>query len=181
MMKRKTQLIILILVLALLGGGYAFLSSRPQEEPVAQPVVDEAYEILSVPSGNVEEMSWVCSGCDDVCSFRNLGEIWEYIPDPSRQLDNDYLNLLVGIFSTFNAYRELEMPEDPSVYGLDDPYASVTLKTIEGDEYVINFGNATSVPGRRYCAIGDGKVYVVSGSAATSFSYDLNKIVNLGE
>lgn len=179
-MKRGIKLLLLVLVLALLGGGYYLLSRQePQEEPPV--IVDEAYEIISVPSGNVEEMSWVCDGRTGEFSFRNLGEIWEYIPDRTKQLDNDYLNTLVGIFSVFNAYRELEMPEDPSVYGLDDPYLVVTLKTIEGDIYTFTFGDVTSVAGRRYCTIGDGKVYTVSSSAASSFNHELGELVNLGE
>ena len=179
-MKRKNQLFILILVLALLGGGYAFLSSREPEEETPV-IVDDAYEILSVPTGDVEEMSWVCGGRTDEFRFHNLGEIWEYVPDKEKQLDNDYLNTLAGIFSTFNAYRELEMPEDLSVYGLDEPYLTVTLKTIGGEEYTIVFGDATSVAGRRYCVIGDGKVYTVSSSAASAFNYDLGDVVDLGE
>ncbi|MCQ2565353.1 MAG: DUF4340 domain-containing protein [Clostridia bacterium] len=179
-MKRGIKLLVLLLVLGLLGGCNLLLSKQESAEDEETAAADEAYPILSIAAAKIEEMSWVCNGRTDVFDFSHRNGAWEYIPDTAKEPDNDYISSLADIFATFNAYRELEMPEDLSLYGLDQPYLTVDLKTADGD-FTFTFGNMTSVSGRRYCTIGDGKVYTVSSSAASAFNYDLGDIVNLGE
>ena len=178
-MKRSVKLIILLLVLALLGGAYALLGkTAPEEEETETASAEETFTILAIPYDTVAEMSWVCEGRTDDFRFRNDNGTWKYIPDESVIMDSSYLGTLADTFAGLEAYRELEMPEDISVYGLDKPFLTVTLKTAGGEEYVVTFGNATSVYGRRYCTIGDGKVYTVNSSAAAIFNYDLKNLVN---
>ena len=180
-MKRGIKLLILVLVLAALGGGYMLLSKSGAEEEPEGPVVyeDGSYELFSIPTGDIDCISWTCTECEGEFAFKNLGEIWTYIPQPELNLDNDYMNTLGGLFARFNVFREMEMPENPADYGLDKPFVTVKILKTDGHEVTICFGDVTSVAGRRYCTVGDGKVYTVSSSVASMFNYDLGSLVNL--
>lgn len=181
-MKRGKILLILLLAFAVLGGAFFFISRNAKPEEVYTPSSEElGFTCLSIPLGNIETMSWVCDGKDGDFSFRNLGEIWEYIPDDSLELDNDYMNQLAGMFANLTAYRELDWPDKPSDYGFDEPFLTVNITVVGGGQYDIIFGNMTSVAGRRYVATGNGKVYTVSSSVASAFNYELGNIVNTPE
>ena len=202
-MKRKRSLIILVAVLAVLAGVYAYLSNRPQKDDTpedAEPSIEisklDLDKIAEVTLNNskekeltfekeiitVEETEEPKDKEDsdkekaDETSEPKTETVWKnttYIP---VKLDQSKVEDLTRTFSALTAEDLVEEnPKDLSIYGLDKPAATGTAILDDGTKVVLYLGNKTA-EGNTYYLMKDGdpKVYTVWSNHGERLSSSLS-------
>ena len=123
--------------------------------------------ILSVPVEEVTAFSWTEG--DWQLAFRKEGGRWIYQEDEHFPASTEKVENLLRQFESFGAGFTIEDVEDPGVYGLADPAATLVLETGE-ETYTMELGDYSKVDEQRYVSIGDGKVYLAAHDPWSDFT-----------
>ena len=166
-MKRNIKLIIaLLVVLALLGGGYFFISKwNPEKENT-----DE--NSLTNQDGNAEYVFDADSENIDFVKF-NTGSITYTVKngeEPSIEgysshiIDNYQLSSMVYSVTSVSISRRIEnFSGNLSDYGIDESGKSVTVRMKDGTQHTLLLGNSTNFEDEDYAMLkGEDSVFTVS-------------------
>ena len=123
--------------------------------------------VLSVPTEQVKAFSWAENG--ETLSFHKAEDHWVYDGDEHFPASTEKVENLLHQFEEFGVGFTIEDVEDPGVYGLSEPTATLTLET-EEQTYEIAMGDYSKMDEQRYVSIGDGKVYLAAHDPCEDFS-----------
>ena len=170
MKKQGKQLIILLVIVAVIAGGYFGLRAwnSSQEEAEAQASADAVVYLSTLE--DISEISFSYEG--ETMDFVKTDNVWTYAEDGDFPLDTSYLTALETSLKSLTALRSFENVEGDAAYGLEDPALWVTAKTTGGDEVRIDIGDAT---GSNYYArlADDDLIYAIASTLVTKLSYSL--------
>ncbi len=169
-MKRGKKLLILLLALAVLGGG-AFaagkLSDKIDDDGESETV------LFSVDADAVTDLSWTYEGSK--LALTRSGDEWSYKYDSEFPLDTAQADSIISAVSEIHSHRTIEGVEDLSEYGLDEPLVDLTVTA--GDEFSLSIGTENATGGYRYASVGDGNVYLIESGIFDSFDIGLYDLV----
>ena len=171
-MKREKKLLTLLVVLAVMVcAAFGAAKLNPDNQEVAEE--DTTTVVYSLESAAAESLSWTKDG--ESLSFVKSGETWVYETDNTFPLDETAISSILSQLSEVSSAKTIEVVEDMSQYGLEDPVCTVTVTADEITE--LHFGDETSLGGERYLSIGDGNVYLVDSDLTDIFDYELYDMV----
>lgn len=171
-MKRGKKLLILLLVLAVLGGVTALLSNLNWEK---ETVADTSITIVSVDTETVTALSWTYG--EETPAFWKVNGAWEYTGDSAYPVDTTKLDLILLSVAEVVSTKTIEDVSDLADYGLDQPACAITIAT--DVETTLLIGNETGMGGQRYASIGDGNVYLIDEGLVDDFAYGLDDLMVL--
>ncbi|SKB47845.1 protein of unknown function [Lachnospiraceae bacterium] len=168
------NMIILLVVLVVLVGGYFGMKSFREADDAAMEASTEA-DIESVNigalSGNgICKLSWKYEGKD--VSIEKKDGVWYY---GSVSLNSVTMSSKTSDLELMTAKRTLTGDEvDLSAFGLDDPANVITAADADGKTQKIVVGAKNDVTGDYYVYLDDdsSKVYVTASSVPTDFEAD---------
>ena len=166
-MKRGKRLLLLLLALTVVCAGVWAVTGQDPEDSTEK--TDNTQEIFALDSSGVTSLSWTHDG--ETLEFTCAGD-WAYAADSSFQFDRSILENMISALTSVTADKVIEEPEDLSQFGLDTPVCTVSVNGTA----VLYLGDQTAMMGRGYVSVGDGKVYLVSGSLFSAFDYALEDL-----
>ncbi len=177
-MKKSVKLLILVLVLAFLTGGYAavkhFNSAKDgQDEAQEEQLIIAA----SLDSSAITSFSWKNSNTE-INLVLNENE-WQYIEDSGFPVDQTYPEEILKAVSEVTASRVVsETAEDLAQYGLDPSEYKAVMQFSDGSSMEYYIGNYSSAAGAYYFKTSaSASVYLVDDTMPTLFSNELLSII----
>lgn len=187
-MTKFRNIIIMVVVLALLGGSYIFLKNRPdREEPQAQK---DKVTILKFDKNEITQM--VLKSSKGVLTFNKVEKEIEEEKDGKKEKvkksmwEVDYPHPVVlkqmsvddiaYSFASLYAERvvEEETPEDLTPYGLKEPQVVAEATLEDGSKKVLLLGNKTAAGNTYYLMVeGQPEVFEVWMNHGEHFNYTL--------
>ncbi len=203
MRKQGRQLVILVIVLVVVIGGYIGLTQyneRAQEQEADQT---EGEVLVEISRDDILRFSYVYNGetyafektevvvdsqedndtdeapsdDDGNTAEPQTEERWVYTEDTSLNLMQSRLNTMAGKLTSITAQSLINDVTDMSQYGLEEPSNVLHWETEQGS-YTYKVGDYNSVAGVYYiCEEGSQTVYAVTTSLGTGFDYALEDLV----
>jgi len=174
MKKQQKQLILLLLALLFLVGGYFGLKYY-NENAVEEAPVEEVEYVVEIPKDSVQRISYLYE--DQEYSFVKEGEDWVYEADPAVQLDSYYLDLMQDRCEGMKAVEKIEKVTDMSQYGLAEPDRYFSFETDDA-AYTFYIGDRNTVSMGCYICEPEGDtIYMVDHLVSTSFSKTLEDLI----
>lgn len=169
-MKRRTKLMLLLGILALLLGATLLVTML---EPGNEAREEEPKTVVfSVDPEAITELGWDYS---EKVLFRAGEDGWVLDGDSTFPVETGYLDRMRSALSEITASKTIEGVENWDQYGLEVPVCTVTVTT--DTTYTLSIGLETGISGERYFSNGDGKVYLVDASLLDTFSYGLYDVL----
>ena len=170
MQKRKKIYAMLGLLAVLLAVTVAVRTSKQKTESVKA----SGEEVFSIDTEEAVFLSW--SYDSESFSFTKEEGSWTYDEDEAFPVDDEKIQELLDVFSSFKAAFTIEDPEDLSQYGLKSPECTITIGT--GDtEYTICLGSTSTMDEERYVTVGDGNVYLAAEDPAEEYETELSAFI----
>lgn len=122
-----------------------------------------------------------CNGTDTL-SFTKEDDTWKSGDVPDFPLDSTYVENIATTLADLTADRELDVMDELSAYGLEDPEQWVTVTDEDGASATLYLGNTTG-ESKTYAMVGkDGEtIYTISSDLVNNIGYDLYGMASLAE
>lgn len=164
--KKRTLVVLLVLILALGGALFWMNRSNTQAEEAASAAAEGNIPLSSFAAGDLEKIQYTYQG--ETLTLDYDSGRWTLEEDPDYHLDESACNTMVTALATLNAKRQLTAQPGED-YGLNDPAVTVTV-TAAGETNTFVFGTENTVTGDLYVQkAGDDAVYAVPGNKAACF------------
>ena len=171
MKKKNLKLLILLLVLAALVGGTKLAEQMTvKAEQQAEEEASASVTVFSLDPDAIETLSYTYE--DETLTFEKSNDRWVYTDEPEFPLKQSRVQVMANALEEISAVKTIESPDDLSPYGLDEPVCTVTA-----DGQTLLLGDEQELDGYRYISVGDGNVYLTSTDLLSSFSYDLDDMI----
>lgn len=171
-MKRSKKLYILagvLLAVCILIFGISQIKEKQEDIKVSGET------ILTVPASSVTSFTWEKEGQESM-TFRRENDKWIYEQDELFPVSGEKIENMLKLFEDFGAAFIIESPEDVSQYGLENPCASIHLKT-DDTEYDIKLGDYSKMDEQRYVSLGDGNAYLAAKDPMETFDAKLSDLI----
>lgn len=164
--KKRTLVVLLVLILALGGALFWMNRSNTQAEEAASAAAEGNIPLSSFAAGDLEKIQYTYQG--ETLTLDYDSSRWTLEEDPDYHLDESACNTMVTALAALNAKRQLTAQPGED-YGLNDPAVTVTV-TAAGETNTFVFGTENTVTGDLYVQkAGDDAVYAVPGNKAACF------------
>lgn len=164
--KKRTLVVLLVLILALGGALFWMNRSNTQAEEAASAAAEGNIPLSSFAAGDLEKIQYTYQG--ETLTLDYDSSRWTLEEDPDYHLDESACNTMVTALAALNAKRQLTAQPGED-YGLNDPAVTVTV-TAAGETNTFVFGAENTVTGDLYVQkAGDDAVYAVPGNKAACF------------
>lgn len=170
-MKRGKKLLILLACLAVVCLAAWGISALFAPDTTGTPM--NSSEVIFTLEG-IKTLSWQYE--ENTVSFDVSGDSWVYTQDASYRIDETKKADILEQLTELKAQKIIEDPGAPADYGLDAPVCTITA-----DDTVIQVGDVNALSSYRYLSLGDGKVYMVTDTFLSPFTYSLLKMAQLEE
>lgn len=180
MAKKKKQMLTLLIVLGvvvLLLVGMLVWNWYSEKQKAA---AEEAAQIHVTTVEDPVKLTY-CNGTDTL-TFTKEDDEWESEDVPDFPLDSSYVETIVTTLEELTAERELDVVDELSAYGLEDPQQWVTVTDEDGTSATLYLGNTTG-ESNTYAMVGkDGEtIYTISSDLVNNMGYDLYGMAELAE
>jgi hypothetical protein len=167
-MRFKGTLILLLVCLAL--GSYLYFYEIKGGEKREQAKQAEN-QIWKLDGKNIQEID-LTSGSQHITAARKSDKEWVLTAPQQWDADSDELNRMVNSASNLRREETLDIENaDLSKFGLNPARSSLKLKTKDGKEYAIDFGNNNPGGTFTYARLSNQKaIFMVAGATASAFN-----------
>lgn len=182
-MKKQKQiktLIITLLALVLLVGGYVAMSILiPEEEETEDTDEDEV--VYTVEEDTINKISYTNQSGTIELVLNN--EEWSSPTDKECPVNNYTVDAMVTALEEVKASRTIEKEEvDTEAFGLDSPSLVVNFTQEDGTKTTYTLGTLNSVVNKYYFQVsGDDKAYLIDTTLFNSFDYNLLELAEVEE
>lgn len=165
-MKRQKNLLILGGVLVALCAVIAIVSGVEKHIDKISTVSED---IVNIDVDALTQISWTADS--KTLTFVKGDNGWTQSVDDAFPVEQEKISNLLEHFAPLTASFVIEDVEDFGQYGLDDPTATATLTTADGDT-TLQFGTYSTMDSKRYVTLGDGTVYLIDDDVTEALSSD---------
>lgn len=170
---QRKQLLVLLAVLAVLGGCFWGLRQYNRAQS-GNPGEKDGETVLSVNQEDIIKISYNYEGQD--FTFEKEGEVWYYAPDHSLNIMQYRIDTMLRNISEITASDLIKNPADAVQYGLEEPQRKITFETADA-QYVIYVGDYNSMTGVYYISMpSDPTVYAVPDMTVNAFNYTVEDL-----
>jgi hypothetical protein len=172
-MRFKGTLVLLIIAIAL--GGYIYFYEIKGGEQ-REKAKESENQVWKIEDKNIQQLDLISAG-EQITAVRK-GEKWAISAPRQLDADSDEINRIAG--SASNIKRESVVDQnatDLAKFGLSPALSGLRLKTKDGKEYAIDFGNVNPSGSFAYAAIPHQKsVFLVPTLTADAFKKKLDDL-----
>lgn len=170
-MRRTRNVIILVVVLALLAGTYAYLTRRPQQ-------AEQDSESVEISALNKDDIVKIALEREDgSLTFVKKDDKWVVEGNESIALNQTMIDDLAYTFASLYAEQVVEEnPQDLAQYGLKEPVVTAIATLKDNTAKTLYLGNKTPTGTYYLMAEDDPKVYEVWMNHGEHLSYTLNDV-----
>jgi len=167
-MKRKKTLLILvaILVVAIVA---IFIEKSVKQHLDTVNTIDE--EVFTVSEEDLTQITIEYE--DQKVTINQVDGSWTNSEDENFPIDQEYVTTLISYFESVHASFIIEDVSDYGQYGLDNPEATLTFTTADGDK-TITFGTFSTIDEKRYISVDGGNVYLIDEDILEYVSSDID-------
>lgn len=168
--KKLFLLIGIFLLLLLILSGVKYWNRRQEEK---QEKETEAARVYVTDLKDISEISYNVGNGE--FTFVKKDGTWVYMEDEDFPLKQSVPEQIADTFGKLEAERELKDGDDLGDYGLTEPAYTVSLTIADGQQTVINFGNA--VDDSYYLTVEEsGIVYTAAASVLDELQYTMDEL-----
>lgn len=168
--KKLFLLIGIFLLLLLILSGVKYWNRRQEEK---QEKETEAARVYLTDLKDISEISYNVGNGE--FTFVKKDGTWVYMEDEDFPLKQSVPEQIADTFGKLEAERELKDGDDLGDYGLTEPAYTVSLTIADGQQTVINFGNA--VDDSYYLTVEEsGIVYTAAASVLDELQYTMDEL-----
>jgi hypothetical protein len=159
-MKGKNLVILAAVVIAVL----AYILFFERHRPTSDEAKAEAEKVLQ-DFDRDQVTSIVIASATERVRLEKVGETWRLREPLGFAADESAVSSTLGALANLEADRRLPADDvDPGVYGLDDPPITITLRTGDGGETVLEVGDEMPLGSKRALRIaGADEIVIVPG------------------
>ena len=140
---------------------------------------EEESQLWKVDAGDIQQLDLV-SGAEHITAVRSGDKQWKLTAPRAVEADSGELDRLAGSAASISRESVTETDaKDLARFGLGPPQHSLSIKTKQGREYTILFGNNNPTGSSTYAALGGShEVVLVAGYVASNFNKKLDDLRN---
>lgn len=178
MKKKSVRLLTSVVILGILGAGYAgiryYVKNEEKKEAEAKETEAEDISIFSAPAENLKSVKFFVDEKEVTFDYDKEEDLWTRRGEKDFPVSQDKMSEVAGAVSGLNAERVLEDVENLAEYGLDSPQNTVTVDAGE-ENFTMRIGDYNEGVSQYYVACGedDETVYLVAGALVEPFLGDL--------
>lgn len=170
MKKQKIQLIVAVVILLAIVGGYFGLKKYNQVAAVKALATDEGEVVLELNKDDIAKVA--ITNTHGTYTLVNSGEAWTLEEDPSLVLVNESVDYVVSSLSKISSFYTFEPDADISQYGLENPELSAVITMKDGTTHTISVGDFSTFNSKYYCFVdGATKGYMVGADITGYLGY----------
>jgi len=176
MKKQKKQLLIMLIALVLLGGGYFGLRyyNEVRQEKELEALNDEIV-LVDLEEEDIIRLSYNYKEKD--YTFEKKDDTWYYTEQPDWKMNQYRLSAIASRMADLAAISVIENVTDMSLYGLDQLERYFTFETAD-ESYTFYAGEYNSLTSTYYiCREGENTVYVVYPLTVTGYNMTPEEII----
>ncbi|MCK5737141.1 MAG: DUF4340 domain-containing protein, partial [Spirochaetaceae bacterium] len=179
-MTRKTRNLLITLAVMVLLITSLILVNKTRKEPEAQEPAPTRRELTTLSEISPESLrSLDIKNSKGSIALSSMDGISWIIPETPRefQAKKSLLRSLISNLSVIRGVLIDENPDDPAVYGLNNPSAEILLTDSSGTQTSVLFGNSNLSENGRYAHLkGESKVFLIPSSIANKAYWSLEDI-----
>ncbi len=161
----KRPAIILLIILALVIGGYFLIKNQPGKDAEATPTATSAMLIREEEHGNLTLLKITDNSTGSAIELKRFSDgNWSIVAPLEASADQGTVTAAETQLFALKTLTNLETAADFSVFGLSTPSYIISMNFEDGAEATIQIGAKTPT-GSGYYVQRDGKVYVISTSS----------------
>lgn len=179
MAKKKKQLLTLLIALGvavLLLAGLLVWNWYSGKQKAAE----EEAALIHVTTVEDPVKLTYCNGTDTL-AFTKEDDTWVSEDVPAFPLDSTYLEKIATTLAELTAGRKLDMMDERSAYGLEDPKQWITVTDEDGESATLYLGKTTGESNYYAMRKGEDTIYTIPGDLVNDISYDLYGLAKLAE
>ena len=166
--KEKRLITILSIILAVLCAAVLLVLSvryRAAQAAKAEDNQTSASDIAQAAQSDYIALSYN-NGPTSLSFALNEEGAWYWESEPDFPLNDETVQSILALLKALKPQQTLDLPEDLSTYGLDDPQVTLTATAPDGTALTIGMGNATTDGTSYYATISsDTKhVFIIAGT-----------------
>ena len=152
MRRLRSTLVLLVLFLAI--GGYAWFVERERPPASADDAGEQAFDVAA---GRITDLTVNAENGDVTVLARTENEIdWMVTAPVETEADDNAATAIATTLAALEIRRVVEEEAaDLAPFGLAEPTTSVTFATPDGEPATLAVGDETPTGGERYAAVGD--------------------------
>ena len=165
--KEKRLITILSIILAVLCAAVLLVLSvryRAAQAAKAEDNQTSASDIAQAAQSDYIALSYN-NGTTSLSFALNEEGAWYWESEPDFPLNDETVQSILALLKALKPQQTLDLPEDLSTYGLDDPQVTLTATAPDGTALTIGMGNATTDGTSYYATISSdakqGPLYVL--------------------
>lgn len=177
MKKQKKQLILMVVLLGLLVGGYFALVKYNEwsEQKEQEDALGQIISVTALEEGSITAISYEYEG--ETISLVKEGENWSYEGDSSLAIEQSTVETMAKRMASIEAERAITDVTDMEQYGLGESARKVKVTTQDAT-YSFRIGDYNSSGSVYYWGVeGDSTVYTVGGVNVTCFNHSLEDLL----
>ena len=153
--KEKRLITLLSVILAVLCAAVLLvLSGRYRAAQAAKAEQEETGDEAAAQTSQDDYVALSYNNGATSLSFaQNEGGAWYWESEPEFPLNDGTVTSILALLKSLKPQQTLDLPEDLSAYGLDDPQITLTASTRDGASVEIDMGNTTTDGGSYYALI----------------------------
>lgn len=174
MKKQARQIIVLLIVLAVLGIGYAVLCDYNKEQQ-NQPAQSSQTALLDLNQEEIISIRYNYEG--ETYTFEKEDETWHSVSNPECALHQHNFYVMSSNLAKLEVEHSIGQVTDLSQYGLEKPQKEISFETADSS-YTIFIGDYNEVAGGYYLYLEEDKtVHLVNGVFVNVFSKNLEDLM----
>ncbi len=176
-MKRVKKMILLLGVLAVLLGGYAYMDRDIETSAVSEE--EGAFELTAKTAAELTGLEWTAN--ETTFSFARETDGWKKADQAAYPVAQETVEKLAEKLTALKADRRLDNVSNLNLYGLAEPAFTVTARWSDGSETVYQMGDPTPFGDGYYLALSTqpGAVYTVAMSLSSTFNKKMDDFAEM--
>lgn len=170
MKKKKIQLIVAVVVLLVLVGGYFGLLKYNEVASAKDADKKEGEVVLDLNKDDIAKLA-ITNNSGSYTLAKTNG-VWTLEEDPSLTLVPESVDYVISALSSVNSYYTFDPDSDISQYGLDNSDLSAVITMTDGTTHTITVGDFSTINSKYFCFIdGTTKCYMVGADITGYMGY----------
>lgn len=175
MKKQRIQLILIVIVLILLIGGYFWVKNMNTQKEADKKNESSAVSVTNVVQDDVTEMEYLKDG--KTITLIREGTLWYDKEDKGITLQQSDINTMLSYACSISTETVIEQPQELSEYGLDNLYNTISLTLKDSSVVQIMIGDYLSISGEYYAMTsGDSMVYTIPSYYVSAFDKSIEDL-----
>ena len=178
-MSKGKKLLILVLVLAVLVGGYFAVRHFFADEDEDETIGTETVPVQAMTADEVQQIEYLYG--NEKITLVKQGDTWKLADDPQFPVDQAFAGAMASDSAELSALRLVsENADNFAEYGLAEPETAYLFTLTDGSQVTYFIGNYNSFGGAYYMNVaGTDRIYLIAGDYLETFDHGLDDLADV--